>query len=179
MSNKRKYNCKPKQYEIPNQVNFVGIIGATGPTGPIGPTGPTGPKGPSVALDSILVDNDGTQIVAANSLINLGTLINSTGTSLTFTAPSTVNLSPGTYYILYESLISNVAGSPGDVGASLLLNGSIVNNASEYVPATTTQTQIVLQHNVTLTSTSTIQIKNISNVRNSYHDSSLSVIKIG
>lgn len=146
----------------------------------VGPTGPTGPTGPeaTVSLDSILVDNDGTQTVTAGSLVNLGSEINSTGSALTFTAPNTITVEPGSYYILYESLISNTAAA-GDVGASLIINGTVAANASEYVPATSTQTQIALQHNMTVGATTTIQVRNNSNVSNDYHDSSLSVIKIG
>lgn len=157
----------------------TGARGPTGPTGPSGgPTGPTGPSGTVVALDSILVDNDGIQTVAPNSLVDLGTVINSTGTSATFTAPNTVTLDAGTYYILYETLVSNTS-TAGDVGASMLLNGTVVSNASEYVPATSTQTQIVLQHNATVVDGTTISINNGSSVSNNYHDSSLSIIKIG
>ncbi len=159
-------------------------FGATGPTGPTGPTGAqgiqgvTGPTGPSPIINSILVSNDGIQSVVAGGLINLGTLINSTGTSATFTAPNTITLEAGTYYILYESLINNTSTS-GDVGVSLQVNGTIVSNASEYVPATSTQTQIVLQHNITITDETAITVKNNSTVSNSYHDSSISIIKLG
>ena len=157
-----------------------GLIGPTGPTGATGATGATGPTGPTATIDSILVDNDGSQTVTANSLVDLGETINSTGTSLTFADPDTVNLvEPGTYLISYESLISNTAGSPGDVEASLLINGTVINNASEYVPATQTQTQINLQHNVTITEPATVQIQNTSTVSNIYHDSSLSIIRLG
>ena len=163
--------------------NFViprGATGATGPIGATGATGPTGPTGPTATIDSILVDNDGTQTVTANSFVDLGETINSTGTSLTFTEPDTVNLvEPGTYLISYESLISNTAGSPGDVGASLLINGTVINNAAEYVPATQTQTQINLQHNVTITEPATVQIQNASSVSNTYHDLSLSILRLG
>ncbi len=97
---------------------------------------------------------------------------------MTFTSPNTVNLTvPGTYYILYECLISNVS-TAGDVGASMLINGTVVGNAAEYVPATSTQTQIVLQHNVTIAEPTTLTIENRSTVSNNYHDSSLSIIKI-
>lgn len=150
----------------------------TGPTGVTGPTGPTGATGNTPLINSILVDNDGTQAVSSRSLVNLGTLINSTGTTLTYTSPNTVNLEPGTYYILYEVLISNTS-TAGDIGASLLLNGESVNNASEYIPSNSIQNQIVLQHNVTITENSIIQVKNNSNVSNNYHDSSLSILRLG
>ena len=157
---------------------IAGPTGATGPQGLQGVVGPTGPTGPAVTIDSALVDNDGTQTVAADSLVDLGTLINSTGTSITFTSPNTINLAePGSYYILYSTLVSNT-GAAGDVGASLLVNGTVVNNASEYVPATSTQTQIVAQHSLTITDPTTITISNESTVSNDYHDSSLSIIKI-
>lgn len=154
------------------------MTGPAGLTGPTGPTGATGPTGTVAALDSILVDNDGIQAVDANALVDLGAVINSTGTSATFTAPSTVTLAAGTYLISYEALINNVADT-GDVGASLLVNGTVAGNASEYVPATTTQTQINLQHSITVTDPTTISIRNGSTVQNNFHDSSLSILKIG
>ena len=158
----------------------TGPTGATGPQGLIGPTGPTGATGPTpvVALDSTLVDNDGEQTVTAGSLVNLGTVINMTGTSAIYTAPDTVSLAAGTYYIHYDALISNTS-TAGDVGASLLINGVVANNAAEYVPATTTETQISLQHSLTVTSTTLVTIQNASTVSNQFHDSSLFVLKIG
>ncbi len=142
----------------------------TGATGPTGATGVT-------SLDSTLVDNDGLQTVAANALVDLGETINNTGTSLIFTAPDTVTLAPGTYFILFNTLVSN-STTPGDVGASLLVNGVVVNNAAEYVPATTTQTQVALMHNLTVTETTPISVRNASTVPNIYHDTSLSIIKL-
>ncbi len=155
-------------------LNFTIPQGLTGATGPTGPTGAT----PTISLDSILVSNDGLQTVTTNSALNLGTVINTTGTNITFTAPNTVNITtPGTYYVLFEVLAANTSTS-GDVGASMEINGTIVPTASEYVSSTTTQTQFVLQHNITITSNSTITINNNSTVSNNYHDSSISVIKI-
>lgn len=112
----------------------------------------------------------------------MGTLINSTGTSLIYTAPDTVTINePGTYFILYHTLVANTATAAGDVGASLVINGDIISNAAEYVPATTTQTQIALQHNITVNEgfPIPIEILNDSSVANIYHDSSLSIIKLG
>lgn len=162
-----------------NNEKKVAFIGCLGPTGPTGSTGPQGPTGSTPTIDSILVDNDGTQVVQTNSLVDLGELINSTGTSLVYNPSNTITLAPGTYYILYVCLVSNAPGQTGDVGASLIVNGTAVNNASEYVPATTTQTQIALQHNLTVTSFTTISIKNVSSAANNFHDSSLSIIKLG
>ena len=161
---------------------LTGATGATGPTGLTGNTGdigPTGPTGPTLSIDSILVDNDGTQSVTASSLVDLGTVINSTGSSITFTSPNTINLTEsGTYLIQYDALIANTS-TAGNVGASLLINGSVVPNASEYVPASTNQAQFVLQHNLTITTATTVSISNNSSVSNDYHDSSLSILKIG
>lgn len=132
---------------------------------------------PTPTIDSILVDNDGEQSVAANNLVDLGEIINSTGTSITYTSPNTVTLEPGTYYILWECLVFNES-TAGDIGASMLVNGVVAPNASEYMPATETETQSILQHNITVTADTTISILNASTVTNNYHDSSLSVIKL-
>lgn len=140
-----------------------------------GPRGPRGPAG-SANLSSVLIDNDGTQNVSSNALVNLGILINQTGEDITYNN-NILTLTPGSYYIVYSALISNV-NTPGDVGASLLINNEVIDNASEYVPATTTQTQIVLQHNLTITENATVSIRNSSSVANYFHDSSLSVLKI-
>lgn len=159
-------------------LDFTIPAGPTGSTGSTGPTGPTGAT-PTIALDSLLVDNDGIQTVQPNTLVNLGEVINMTGSSIIYTAPDTVTIEPGTYYILYEVLVRNTAAASGDVGATLFVNGTMVPNASEYVAATTTETQIVLQHNLTVTELTTISVNNGSPVANQYHDSSLSIIKIG
>lgn len=126
----------------------------------------------------MLVDNDGTQTVTANTLVDLGSIINSTGTSITFTSPNVVNLGVGTYILLFESLISNTSSDSGDVGASMLVNGTVVPNASEYTPATTTQSQFVLMHSLTVTAATTVSIRNGSSVSNQYHDTSLLILKI-
>lgn len=160
----------------------TGATGSTGPAGDIGPTGttgPTGPTGPSATIDSILVDYDETQAVSSGSFVDLGTVINSTGTSLTFSAPDTVNLiEPGTYFIQFSALVANTS-TPGDVGASMLVDGIIAHNASEYILASSVETKISLQHSMTTTSMATVQIRNSSTVSNNYHDASLSVLKLG
>lgn len=141
--------------------------------------GSTGPTGRSATIDSILVDNDGVQTVVSNALVNLGTQINSTGTSITFTAPNTVTLAaPGSYLIQYDALIANTAAS-GDVGVTMLVNGTVVPNASEYVVASSNEAQFVVQHSLTITTPTTITLSNRSPVSNDYHDSSLSIIKLG
>ncbi len=158
----------------------TGPIGVTGPTGPTGATGPTGPTGstPVVTLDSALLSNDGDQTVAASTLVNLGSVTNSTGSSITFTSPNTVNLTEaGTYYIQYAALISNTTTASGDVGATMKLNGVTIGNASAYVSATTTETQMIFQHSVTITTSTQLTITNASTVANIYHDSSLFVLK--
>lgn len=147
-----------------------------GPQGPMGPQGPQGPAG-ATTVESILVGNDGTQTVTANSLVNLGTVVNSYGANITFTSPSTITLLAGTYYIVFQSLVAN-SSSSGDVGASMQVNGVVVPVAAKYVSATTTQTQIVLLYNLTVTSATTITILNASTVSNIYHDPSLSVLKL-
>ncbi len=152
-----------------------GIQGVTGPTGPMGATGPTGA---TPIIPSSLIDNDNTLTVPVNGLVDLGTVINTTGTAITFTAPNTVTLNQaGTYFILYHCLVANTSAA-GSVGASMLVNGTVVGNASEYVPATTDEVQIALQHSITITSPTTISISNRSNVSNEYHDSSLYIMKI-
>lgn len=152
-----------------------GIQGRPGARGPMGATGPTGP---AATIDSILVDYDGIQTVSAGSLINLGTVINSTGTSLTFSVPDTVNLvEAGTYFIQFSALVANTSAS-GDVGASMLINGAIAHNASEYILPSSVDIKIFLQHSVTITAMKTVQIRNYSTVSNNYHDTSLSVLKL-
>ncbi|MDO5568909.1 MAG: hypothetical protein Q4G04_02195 [bacterium] len=154
-------------------------LGPTGATGPTGPTGATGPTGVAPTIDSILVDNDGNQTVASNGLIDLGSVINSTGASLSFTAPNTITfVEPGTYLIHFETLANNTAAT-GDLGVSMVINGAVIPNASEYVAGTTTESQFVLQHNYTASAGDTLTIENISTVSNDYHDSSLSIIKLG
>lgn len=166
----------------------TGETGDPGPTGPTGlagssgdqgPTGPTGPTGPSVSIDSILTANDGIQSVASNGLVDLGTTINSTGTSIIFTTPSTITFNvAGTYLINFSSLIIN-GGTAGNVGASMQINGTTVPTASEYIQSTTSVFMSTeLQHNYTVSVGDTLTIANLSSVANNFHDPTLSIIKL-
>ena len=87
-------------------------------------------------------------------------------------------IEPGTYFIQFSALVANTS-TPGDVGASMLVDGIIAHNASEYILASSVETKISLQHSVTTTSLATVQIRNSSTVSNNYHDASLSVLKLG
>ena len=175
----------------PGDPGIPGATGATGPTGPqgipgptgaTGATGATGPTGAAGAINTppnILIGYDADQVVSSNGTVDFGNLINSTGSSITFAPPSTVTLQdPGTYYILYTALIYNTS-TAGDVGATIEINGVPTHNASQYVPATFTETQMVLQHSVMITAPVTITVRNLSNVSNSFHDSSLAIFKLG
>ena len=160
-------------------IGLTGLTGPTGPTGPIGLTGPTGPTGPVATINSILTANDGIQSVTASGLVDLGAEINSTGASLTFTAPNTVTIAEaGTYLINFSSLIMS-GGTAGNLGASLQINGTIVPTASEYVDSTAMPGfSTELQHNYTATAGDTITIINSSTVANNFHDPTLSVIRL-
>ena len=159
-------------------IGLTGPTGATGPTGPTGPTGATGATGPASTIDSILVGNDGIESVATNGLVDLGTEINSTGSSITFTAPNTVTLSAGTYLINFSSLIVS-GGTAGDLGASLQINGTTVPTASEYISsATVSAFSTELQHNYTASDGDTITIINQSPITNNFRGPTLSVIKL-
>lgn len=146
--------------------------------GKTGPTGPTGPTGSVQSLDSILLGNDGIITIASKANVSLGTIVNQTGSTISYTSPDSVILSPGTYLIQFSTLVANTSSS-GDRGASLAVNGVIIPTASEYVSSGTSQIAIVLQHNITVNNTDKITIINASTVSNNYHDSSLSVLKIG
>lgn len=160
-------------------LDFVIPEGEIGPTGPTGPTGATGPTGPTATLASILTVNDSTQSVPTNALVNLGDEINSTGTSLTYTAPNTITITePGTYLINFTSLIVN-GGTAGDIGATLQINGVSILTSSTYVPSTTINaTTIELTHNYNAVVGDEITITNTSTVANDFIDPTLSVVKL-
>lgn len=164
--------------------NLVCVPGPPGPQGIQGPRGlqgiqgPTGPAG-TTSTDSILVANDLIETVASDGLINFGSVINSTGTSITFSAPNDIVLTPGNYFILFSALVNNASAS-GNIGASISVNGTTVPTASEYVATQSTPVNIVLQHSVNVATgdTATITVGNLSSVSNNYHDPNLSVIKL-
>lgn len=157
----------------------AGAQGAVGPTGLTGPTGPQGPTGPAGTNASILVNNANSQTVNTNTLLNLGTLINTTGSAMTFTPTNTVNLTAsGTYLIIFTTLVENT-NTAGDAGASLLVNNVVATNASAYGPATTAFKEITLIHNVTIAAATTLTISNGSTVSNNYKNATMSVLKIG
>lgn len=143
-----------------------------------GPPGPPGPPGPASTIDSILTGYDGIQAVASNANLDLGTLINSTGDSLSFSAPNTVTVNEeGTYFINFSSIIYNT-NSAGDLGVSLRINGTTVPTASEYITTQTSAFSSELQHNYDAQVGDTITLVNQSTVSNSYHDVTLSIIKL-
>lgn len=127
----------------------------------------------------MLVSNDGIQTVAANGNVDFGTVVNSTGTSITFTAPDTVTLAAGTYLIIATMLTQNT-GAAGDIGVSLTVDGTVVPTASEYVASSATPVTDALQHLLTVATgdTATLQLVNGSTVSNNYHDVALTVLKI-
>lgn len=146
---------------------------------PAGDTGPTGPTGPKATIDSILVVNDGTQTIVTNGELNLGTLVNSTGTSLSFTSPNDIIVNEtGTYLVNVSSIINNAPGSSGDLGLSLLINNTVVPTASEYIVTQTAAFSSELQHNFSATSGDIITVENRSTVSNNYHDLTISVIRL-
>ena len=156
-------------------LDFVIPAGATGPTGAIGATGPTGP---SSTIDSILTGYDGIQPVAANGNLDLGTLVNTTGTSLSFNAPNTITVNEaGTYLINFSSIIYNT-NAAGDLGVSLRINGTTVPTASEYIVTQTSAFSSELQHNYNAQVGDTITLVNQSTVSNSYHAVTLSIIRL-
>lgn len=170
-----------KNGSLQPQVCCYGLQGPTGPTGIQGPTGAqgvTGPTGPSFSIDSILTGNDGSQTVGNNGLLNLGQLINSTGSSLSFVAPNQVIINEsGTYLINFSSIIDS-AGSSGDLGVSLRINGTIVPTASEYINFQSSAFSSELQHNYNATAGDVITVINSSAASNIYHDSTLSIIRL-
>src|SRR5574344_1150861 len=155
---------------------IICIAGPQGPRGVQGKQGDVGPQGPAGVnyLDSILLSFDRKQVVNTNSLVQFNSTINQTGTSITFNSPSTITVQSGTYFILFCALIANDS-TAGDVGASIQVDGIIVPSASQYVPASSVQAQMVLQHSITVTVQTTIQVKNISPVANDFHDASISI----
>lgn len=156
----------------------TGPIGATGVTGPTGATGPTGPSGSASAINSILTGYDGIETVVSNGLINLGELINSTGSSFSFNAPNEIIINQsGTYLINFSSVIQRT-GTTGDLGVSMLINGNIVPTASEYIVNQSAAFSSELQHNYNASAGDIITFSNRSSVSNNYHDVILSILKI-
>ena len=161
-----------------------GLTGATGPqgiqglTGATGPTGAVGPTGPSATIDSILVGNDGTQSAASNTNIPMGTQINATGTSLSYTAPNQITVNEAGSYLINVSSIINNTSAAGDLGISLAINGTVVPTASEYIATQAGSFSSELQHNYNATAGDIITLTNTSTVSNDYHDTTVSIIRL-
>ena len=142
----------------------------------VGATGPTGPTGTAVA-NSLLTSNIADQTVTTTSLLNLGTEVNSTGTAITFTAPNTINLTPGSYLIQAFTLGTDATGTTG-VGLELQVNSTGVPTATiEYVNGTG-QNTLYVQHNLDVAANSTVTFANNTTGSVDYSGTSVSVIKI-
>ena len=158
-------------------IGVTGPTGATGIAGPTGATGPTGPTGIVEPLDSIFVANAEEQTVDAGGLVDLGSVATVVGEDITFTAPSTITLQPGTYYMSFESIASNTAG--GGAGVTIYQDGVALPLSAKYLGATDATGNITTQYLLTTEAETTITIVNGSTETNSYSQASVSVIKVG
>ena len=155
-----------------------GAIGPTGPIGPagadgaIGPTGPTGPAGADSTIDSFLAVNTASQAVEAGTDFDLGTAVAQNGTSITFTAPSTVTLSEGTYLIIASAFVDDAA-TPG---ITIEVDGTAVPTAENY-PNTTSPATVQATHILTTTG-ATVTVANTSANTETADQVSLTVIKL-
>ena len=156
----------------------IGPTGATGEIGPTGPTGATGPAGevPEIALSNIMVENVTAQTIAPNGSINLPTITSQTGDEITQTSPAEVTLAAGTYFILFQTEVSNNATV--DMGATLLLNDTAVAGGGIYISGSTEDSQVSIQHIATVADGTTLSLQNASTVNAEYENSTLSVIKL-
>ncbi len=77
----------------------------------------------------------------------------------------------------FSSIINN-AGTPGDLGVTLQINGVTVPTASEYIANQATSFSSELQHNFVASAGDIITFINTSPVSNNYHDITLSIIKL-
>ena len=161
---------------IPGPQGPAGPQGETGATGPIGPQGPAGPAGVS-EISAILTANPATQTVASGGLFDLGAVVGAVSTDVSFTPPSTLTFSEGTYLISANVVTS--AGNTGASGASLAVNGVVVPTASIYTTSTTEQS-IVLQHVLVVPagSTSTLTVVNEDADATGYQNVTVSAVKL-
>lgn len=159
-----------------------GPAGPQGPPGVQGPQGIQGEPGPAASIESMLVANAALQTVAAGNNINLGAIVNNTSSaSIAYTAPDTITLSSGTYYIVASFLTRNTVAD-GNVGATLRVNGATVGTASEYFTSeSTTPVTVVLQHNLTVVTgaTAALTLANASTTSIDYQNLTFSVLKLG
>lgn len=132
------------------------------------------------STNNILLSNLATQTVQANNNLALGNVVASNGRSITYNSPTTVLLTPGTYYVTANVIGYNPPTSTGEVGVSIDVNGTPVPTASQYIPATTTQSLLSVQSIVTVPTgnTYTLTLNNGSTDATDYVDSSLTVIKL-
>ena len=158
-------------------VGPTGATGATGATGPAGEVGPTGPTGVVEPIDSLLTNNLTEQTVAAGDAINLGGAITTLGDGITFTAPDTINLETGTYYISFDGVGLNTLDA-GEVGTTFYLDGAAVTSTAKYLPSSTTGLNLTNQYLFTTAAPTTLTIVNGSTVSNNYESVTVSVIKL-
>ena len=125
----------------------------------------------------MLVANVATQAVTANSNVVLGTTQATNGTSISYTAPDTVNLQPGTYLVEYTAVVNDTTGT-GNIGGTILFNDTALPYASTYYDNETDSDTIKLQAIVTANTASTIKVQNQSTVTLNYINSNLIVVKL-
>lgn len=151
---------------------LTGVTGATGPTGPIGATGATG----VVDIDSAFVVNEAEQTVASGANLNLGTT-SVAGEDIGFVAPDTITLQPGTYYINFESIVTNTADT-GPAGVTIYQDGVAVPSTARYLDGTAVGGNITSQYLFTTTAQTDITVVNGSTVSNDYEQTNMSIIKL-
>jgi|GEM_PF-6389660 len=124
-------------------------MGPTGPQGTPGPTGPTGPTGESITFSTTEFASATTQFAGGGQALTLGTDIISIGTGITYTPPSTITLSPGSYFILATAVVSSERCSD-PIGMSLFVNGTEIPSASLYYSHMCIPDEVTIQHLVTV-----------------------------
>lgn len=156
---------------------FVPCRGERGPIGPQGPVGPPGPTG-TTTTDSIMLTKMESQIRESKASLNLGTKINSTGTSITFSAPSTITLSKGSYLIQVFSVATNENGTSKPTIA-ITVDGVIIPTTSLTYEKSNKPSPLFVQHNLTIESPVIINIVNSGTECLKYVGTTISIIKLG
>ncbi|MGN0819591.1 MAG: hypothetical protein ACI4M6_04230 [Christensenellaceae bacterium] len=100
------------------------------------------------------------------------------GTNITYASPDTVTLAAGTYYILFNSTVSNTEGGSGDLGATMQINGVDVPTATVYTPTQTSFYAVQLQHLATVANGTTLRILNGTDESKNYATTTLFILKV-
>ena len=160
---------------------IIGPQGPQGPQGEVGPQGPIGPQGPvgPVATGEVLaLSGVACQPVPTSESLNLGAVVTTSGTAITFTAPNTITLNQaGLYAVTYNGTACDPTQT--EIGLAVAQNDVPIPSATtEFTKAVDTTATVSVATVITAAAGDTITVINPTSATVNYGNSSVTVVKL-